>query len=515
MGPFLGGRGGARVVGGRGKVLWLLASLAGCGVPGTQAGQEAAALAASAFEAGNYEAARDAARQAVGARDDVAEYWLILGRSELELAQFENALDAFQRAQELDRSNPEALRALAELSVLAKRPKEAEDYVQQSLALNPRDPRALIARGLLTLERGDHQAAGRIADDVIKRDPRFVGALALKAKALVAAGEPVEGARILENAMRVHGQSEPLLEALLDIYQRSGNGPEERRTYARLVAIAPQNQSLQLDFARALYRRGDRAAAFEQILRLHRASPDDSSLPGKIANLWLELGSVPAGLREIRLLAESDAPAGKVAMARYAAETRWPGEAVRLLAPLVPAEPSYRGAGAAALLAEALLDIGRAAEAGALAERVLALDATSPRALAVTTRIALDRRKLNDALAGGLLLTSEYPRVSRYRALLARIHLARGELNLADQVLKAASRDFPKSAPVLQAHVALLERQGSRARARDLTDAFTSRNRDSAEGWALRSDLCRRAGDNLCLSESLARLDQITRRSAA
>jgi cellulose synthase operon protein C len=114
-----------------------------------------------------------------------------------------------------------------------------------------------------------------------------------------------------------------------------------------------------------------------------------------------------------------------------------------------------------------------------------------------------------------LLLTSEYPRVSAYRALLARVHLARGELNLASQVVKDASREFPKSEPVLKAHVALLERQGSRDRARALTDAFTTRNRDSADGWAVRSDLCRKAGDEACLSESLARLNQITRRLEA
>ena len=513
MGSLLGRSAGARAFGLGCLAALLLSSLSACDSSVEEAAQ-AGSLAASALEAGDYRSAREAAQQAVASRDDVSQYWLILGQSQLQLQEFQSAFDAFQRAHELDRANPEPLRTLAELSVMMKRHDDAEDYMNQLLALNPQDPRALIAKGLLILDKGDHQGATRIADGIIKQDPRFVGALALKAKALDASGKRQQGAEILENALRVHGQSQPLLEGLLEIYQRSGDAAGEQRTYARLLAMMPQNSDLQLDYARMFYRRGERVPAFEAILRLHRANPDDPRISGRIANLWLELGTVPAGLREIRMLSESS-PAAKVAMARYAAETRWPEEAVRLLEPLVPDEPTAGGAGTAALYAEALLKVGRAKEAASLAERVLALDSSSPRALAVRTQVALDGRRLNDALAAGFLLTSEYPRVPQYRALLARVHIARRELNLASQVLREASRDFPKSDAVLQAYVALLERQGSRADARALADTFTTRNRNLAGGWAVRSDLCRKEGDKTCVSESLARLSHINRLNEA
>jgi tetratricopeptide (TPR) repeat protein len=367
-----------RAAGRRGNRLSALAALGllllGACDSSVQAGAEAGALAQSAFGAGDYVSARAAARQAVAHRDDVAEYWLLLGRSELELQEFESAYEAFQRAQELDPSDPEALRALADLSVMMKRSSDAAKYTDQILALDPGDPRGLIAKGLLKLDRGDAAGAAGIADEVIKRDPRYVGALALKAKTLVATGKAEQGAGILENAMRVHGQNEPLLEALLEIYRRSGDAAGEQSAYTRLLALTPGNVDLPIDYARSLYRRGNRAGAFEQIVRLHRANPDDSRVPGRIANLWLDLGNAPAGLREIRLLGEDGSAAMRVAMARYAAETRWPAEAVRLLAAMVPEEPSHETAGVAGLYAEALHKAGRPAEAGRLAERILALD---------------------------------------------------------------------------------------------------------------------------------------------
>lgn len=486
----------------------LLLTLPACGSSAEEAGT-AAAFAAAAFEAGDYAAARGTIHQALSRKDDVAEYWLILARSELALREYGGALEAFRRAHELDRRNLEALQVLAELSILTGRLEDAEDYLDQIRLLAPQDPRARISQGTIALERGETAKALRTAEEVIRVDPRYLGAIVLKSKALAALKQYGKAAEILENAMRVYGQSAPVLEALLEIYRSSGNGAGERRTHERLVALSPQDPGLQIDLARALYRQGEGEAAFQQLLRLHRSRPDDQRVPGLIATLWLQLGNVPAGPREMQQMNSGGSPAMAIAMARYALDTRWPQEAARLLAPLIPAELSYRNAGTAGLYSEALLKTGRAGEAVALAERVLALDSANPRALAVRTSVALAERRLNDALAGALLVTSDNPRVSEYRALLARVYMARGEKNLALQTLKQAAVEFPTSSSVLGAYVDFLEREGSADRALVLADAFTARNRQSPDGWKIKAELCRKAGDKTCLSYSLSKAGEV------
>ncbi len=486
----------------------LLLLIQACSSPSEKAAA-AAAQASIYFNVGDYRAAAESARQAVLVRDDVPEYWLILGRSQLAQSDYMGALDSFRRAYELDRTNIEALQILADISVMAERLDEAEDFIDEMLALNPRDPRARIAKGFLALKRDRNAEALEIAEQVIREDPRYIGAIVLKARVLTGAGDHQKAAELLENAMRVHGQNPPLLEALQEVYQRAGDAGGQRRTLERRLALAPGNVELQLEHARTLYRIGQPSAGFDQLVRLHRAHPTNYRIPGLIADLWLRLGGEPAGPREIRQMADGAGPAMQVAMARYALDTRWPGEAARLLKPLIPAEPTSATLGVVGLYARALLELGKSDEAGRLAEKVLELDSTNPRALVVRTRLAMERRQLDDALASAMLLSSESPRVSKYRALLAEVHMARGEHNLALQTLKEANREFPDSSAVLGAYVAFLESQGNRQGALALAEAFTAHNRNSFEGWGIRGRLCRRAGDAECSSLSNARQQEL------
>ena len=71
----------------------------------------------AAAAANDLPTARKALLDLVRAKEDVPDYWVELGRLQASMGSYSDAYYAFTRAYELDRSNPELLRAVTELAL--------------------------------------------------------------------------------------------------------------------------------------------------------------------------------------------------------------------------------------------------------------------------------------------------------------------------------------------------------------------------------------------------------------
>src|SRR5438552_3732584 len=99
-------------------VTWLSAAFlaAGCSSSDSRA-QAALGEYQSAAAANDLPGARKALLQLVRAKDDVADYWVELGKLQASMGSYGDAYYAFTRAYELDRSNPDLLSALTQLAL--------------------------------------------------------------------------------------------------------------------------------------------------------------------------------------------------------------------------------------------------------------------------------------------------------------------------------------------------------------------------------------------------------------
>src|SRR4051812_19470923 len=93
-----------------GACLSALCLLAGCSSSDSRAQQALTAYQAAAA-ANDIPGARQALLQLVRAKEDVPDYWVELGKLQASTGSYAEAYYAFTRAYELDRSNPELLRA--------------------------------------------------------------------------------------------------------------------------------------------------------------------------------------------------------------------------------------------------------------------------------------------------------------------------------------------------------------------------------------------------------------------
>jgi cytochrome c-type biogenesis protein CcmH len=93
---------------------------------------------------------------------DDAEAWFMLGRANMSRRQFEPAIDAFRRANELIAGEPGILFALADALAMQKNgllTGEPEELILQGLKIAPRFPNGLWLAGMAAEQRGDFAAA--------------------------------------------------------------------------------------------------------------------------------------------------------------------------------------------------------------------------------------------------------------------------------------------------------------------------------------------------------------------
>ncbi len=102
-------------------------------------------------------------RERLAHQPDDLEGWMLLGRTLKSLERFDEAREAFERAQALAPQDAEVLAESAEVLTLAapdrRFPAEALARLNQALVIDPSNQRALWLRGIAHYQSGEHEAA--------------------------------------------------------------------------------------------------------------------------------------------------------------------------------------------------------------------------------------------------------------------------------------------------------------------------------------------------------------------
>src|SRR6478609_3403942 len=107
----------------------------------------------SALVSGDLRAARRALSALVVADDSNADYWIELGKVSMQLSDFGAAYDAFQRAHELDRANPEVLAVMTQLALRSGNLEVASDNARQLELVAPSNPAVPLTKGYVALRQ--------------------------------------------------------------------------------------------------------------------------------------------------------------------------------------------------------------------------------------------------------------------------------------------------------------------------------------------------------------------------
>jgi len=449
-------------------LLFMALALASCSSRDKTAAS-AAADAQTLFQQGHNTAALRAIHEALAARDDVSDYWLLLGRISTTTNDLPVAFDAYENVIELDRGNVEALRLLCQLGLAVKSPDKVDKYADQLLLLTPGDPLPLVMKGGAALQRGDSNGALGFAEQVLARNPQNSGALILKGRVLAARGDFSNAASLIEGSLIGGSDESGRLTFLKDLYVQAGDRPNYQATIKRLASEKPGDADRQLDYADMLYQTGQALAANAVLVRQMRRHPNDIGVAAKILDVWLKQGPDTLATEQIRSQAAGASLEMKSAYARFANETGRPDLALAILPPdLGGSTPDIANADALAAAAFATGLLGHRADAMGRLDAILATDEVHPGALLARARLKAVGRDVGGAITDARRVVADDARNVTARLALVDFLLMQGDVDLARNALREGVRAMPEE-PRLAARLAdILLKRGERAAAMDV-----------------------------------------------
>ncbi len=456
--------------------------LAGC-----RSREERAAKFAAVYEAAMANndpvMARLALQQAVGFDDSNPDYWQQLGGVELTLGDYSGAYNAYLRANELDHSRPAVLQALADLAVVGGHTEDAQRYARQVLLLRPDDPAPQTTLGFVALRNRDYDSALKHADKVLAVRIDDANATILKARALAGLDKSDAALTLLRDFVAGHPSDATALDALGDLSGRYGNLQGQKDAQSRELALRPNDVALRINYARTLYRLGERAAAHDLTYPMAQSGEHGGRLID-ILGLWLEYEPRDEAVAQVRQLAPQASTADKMRYAYFLMLAGQPGAAEALVAPVVSLPVTAANAAPLALLAQAQAMQGRDAEALKLLDAVLAFDEGNILALRARTDLYLRTGRGRQAVFDAQRLVASKPRSADDRVRLARAYALAGQPQLAENTYRAGIQAIGGADPLLFGGLRqFLVKAGRSDELPDLQQQFVEQKRLARAQW--------------------------------
>lgn len=474
----------------------ILLMLAGCD-DALQSAANDASVAESQFAAGNLDEARESIRRAIAARDDVAGYYVLLGRIELRAQRPASAFNAYSMALDLQADNAEVLQSIAELGLQTGRIREAGEAADRMLLLAPGSTRAMLVKGFIAIDNGQLDEARRMATQILAANANDEGGVILSARIDALQGNIAKAMAEITRAVSVIGETDALNVTLLEIYRVQGDAKGMRRVFPLILKSMTEDDTYRIDFINLLYKSGDVAAARAEAVKAIEAKPNDTSLLSALGALWMEYDRRPLSAAQLSYLAESGTRASQLSLSRFYLSIGEYAMARRLLMrPYSSRVPEAQGVMARILLAQ-----GEAQRAEALAARLLQVDPRSEDSLLVRSARHLASGRTDRAIEDANIVVSDSPEEYLGYVALADAYTAKGSSIRARQTFERGMDALPQSRMLADAYRTFLLAQGDTDRVVSLYQDLALAKPSSVPAWAAFSRVCAEFGDALCAAK--------------
>jgi tetratricopeptide (TPR) repeat protein len=481
--------------------LSLAAFTGGCGRNATKA-IAAEAQADNLIAAGDTVRAADMLDKANAYDGNDAGRWVKLGRLRRDLHQPQQAVDAFQQAFDLDPSNIEAMQNLAVLYISGRQFELAERIVDPLLSLSPNDIAGVLATGAIAYYQEHYPEADKLADQLIQLQPFGKEGYILKAHVLEKTGRAAQGARLMEERMKILSDDPELAEQLLALYRSMGDVQGVRSISLRLATLRPDDPRYQLESLRAYQAKGDTANRERVTAAILDRYKNNSSVLGAVADFWI--GALPhdESVRRIAQLATASNNTTKAALAGRLIRLGALAEAHTQLAPITSQPVDRFNVDIHAMLATLMMTQGKVAAAREEARRVLAFDGGNGEAMLVRAQAHFAAKEYDDAITDAQTIVANDQNEAA-SLLIADAYAKQGHDPLAASAYANAQSVWPKSIGVVRARTAWLVSRNRASEAADVAGLF-ARQVKTGDSWALYTQMCQAANDPICLLQARA-----------
>jgi tetratricopeptide (TPR) repeat protein len=454
--------------------------------------------------AGNMDEARLNIQKAIAERDDVAAFYILLGRIEVRAQRSVNAFNAYSLALDLEADNLEILTNIADLGLQTGRVHEAEEAANRILLLAPSSTGAMLIKGFIAIDQGRFDDASRAASDIIAINPQDEGGVILSARIDALQGRTAQALAKVDQSAATIGATRALNITRLEILRALGNAQGMADIFPQILKDMTDNSELRLDYINLLYKNANKQAARREGYALLLAEPNNRAILTKLTSLWMEHDDRPLWPAALNSIIATGSQATRIMLARHYLATDQPEVASRLIPELV----SARVAEAVALNARILLDLGRNQEAYANAAAVLREDTRNEDALLVRSAHAMSQKNYDRAIEDANVVVSDAPLNPMGYVALAQAHFAKGTTIRARQIYEKGLDALPQSLLLASYYQTFLRKLGDTARLISVAREVAVASPSSNKAWSHYLALCQRYADSGCSGPASAGLVQ-------
>lgn len=471
--------------------------LSGCSDSMERAGAHAA-VAVSNLEAGNLDDARSNIRSAIAERDDVADYYIILGRIELASGSLISTFNAYSMALDLQADNAEALANIAEIGLQIGRTNEAAEAADRILLLSPQSVSALLVKGFIEIDNGRLETAKKIAKEILEINPDDEGGTILSARIEAIKGNDTEALAIVNEAIAKQGATQALNITKLEILRLRADGSGMMALFPTIIADVKDPMNYRLDYINLLYKLGEIKKARAEAVKAINLTPNDQNLFVNLDNIWLEYDNSPLTSAQIDYMARNGTAVAKYQLAKSFLDLEKFEEAQRLIKNLVDAGNIE----AQALSAKIELALGNEKEAYSMASQVLKVEPSNENALVVRSHQAVSRGNFDKAIRDASFAVSNAPQNQAAYVQLAGAYRASGSTIRARQIYENGLDALPQSLPLVAAYESFLEQAKAVDRIPTAYGDLAAAKPSSVRTWQVYAKACQRFPRSECASKA-------------
>jgi tetratricopeptide (TPR) repeat protein len=368
---------------------------------------------------------------ACGSMEEKRDNFMASGKEFYQKADYIRARLQFQNASQIDPKFAEAQLWLGKTELKLREPRRAYGALNQAVELNPKLTEAQILLGDLLLMAKQLDKAQAKAEIALKQEPQNTDALMLSASLAAAKGQPQKALEVLADVRRLDpGKTSSYLLAAT-ILAKEKKPEEATAILAQGIKANPNSLGLYMARAGLADSRKQYAVAESFLLKAIALKPKDTVLYNQLARHYLRAGQPDKAEEALRKTVSLEPNNEKqiIILARFLVRQRRPQEAEKTLKDFIKAHPdSYP---ARFNLAEFYVALRRPGQAKKVLQEIVDKNPDGPHGL-------------------------------RAKNELARLSLARGQVELAEKLVNEVLKANPKDmqATETQGIIALGKKDG-------------------------------------------------------
>ncbi len=352
------------------------------------------------------------------------------------------AYGLLNRVVDLDPKNVAARIRLGKLTLAAGQLDRALEQSDDTMSLKPEDPGVLAFRAAVFLKLQDPKAAVDLARRSIAKDKDNVDAHVVLASERIQAGDATTAITYLDHVLQGNERNVGVQLIKAQALEKLAKVDSAEQVFRRLTTLFPEETSYRLMLVRFYLSHGMHGKAEAEQRAILATKPDNADAKIELVRFIAGVRGLPAAAKELESMvaAKPKDVELKMALAQMRLDQKRSDEAVATWKQIIAdAGDGAAGTRARAALATQRLAAGDKAAARPLIDEVIARDARNEQGLILRASIAMEERRLEEAVTDLRTILRDVPDSARTQLMLARVHVLQGLPDLAQsQYARAA-----------------------------------------------------------------------------